>query len=136
MECRDVVDAGKWEDVLHAAFRARGVTLWSRPDIVVDHKKHYTIGEYTSQRFLYARAYASSRIHGSGAARAVTYGALALALPALLYFRIVSRIWKTGAHRAELMRSLPLLLLFVSAWGAGEATGAFLGDGGALAKVK
>jgi hypothetical protein len=135
-ECRDIVDQGKWEDVLHAAFRARGITLWSRPDIVVDHKKHYTVSEYTSQRFLYARAYASARVQGGGPARAVTYGALALALPALLYYRIVSRIWRTGAHRAELVRSLPLLLLFVSAWGLGEAAGALLGDGGALAKVK
>jgi hypothetical protein len=135
-ECRDVVDAGRWEDVLHAAFRARGVTLWSRPDIVVGHKKHYTVGEYTSQRFLYARAYAGARVKDGGPLRTITYGALALALPPLLFFRIVSRIWRTGAHRAELVRSLPLLLLFVTSWGAGEAVGALLGDGGALAKVK
>jgi hypothetical protein len=136
MEYRAVVDAGEWEDVLHATFRAGGITLWCRPDIIVDHKKHYTVREYASQRFLYARAFSSARVRRERTASAVTYGALAFALPALLYYRIVSRVWRSGTHRAELVRSLPLLLLFVTAWGLGEAAGAFLGDGGALARVK
>jgi hypothetical protein len=135
-ECRDVIETGQWEDVLHEAFRKRGVVLWCRPDIIVGHKKHYTVGEYTSQRFLYARAYAAAKLRGASAAQRLVRGALSLALPPVLFYRIVARVWRSGAHRSELLRSLPLLAVFVLSWGLGEAAGSWFGDGGALAKVK
>lgn len=139
-EFRGTVRTGRWENVLHDAMKQRGVVLWCAPDIVVLHKKHYTVGEYTSQRFLYARAFAADRMDGyqgiPGVVRRVLYGAAAGALPPVLYARIVSRVWKSGLHRRELLRSLPLLMLFVVAWGVGEMAGAWFGGGGALAKVK
>ncbi len=134
-ECHEVVHAGRWENVLHDELRRRGTTLWNRPDIVVGHKKHYTVGEYSEQRFLYARAYAADRVQSSSALSRIAYGAAAMALPVLLYGRITSRVWRSGAHRRELLQSLPLLALFVTAWGLGEVTGAWFGDGGAMARV-
>ena len=134
-ECREVVEAGRWEDVLHEAFRLRGVELWSRPDIVAQHKKHYRVGEYLSQRYLYARAYAGDRVQGMSLGRRLAYGLSAFGLPPVLLARIVSRIWRSGAHRAELARSLPLLGVFVTAWGLGEVAGAWFGAGDALSKV-
>jgi hypothetical protein len=109
--------------------------LWCRPDIVAHHKKHYTVREYVSQRFLYARAYAGARVSGTGPAYRLAYGLLAFALPPVLFARIVSRVWRSGAHRGELGRSLPLLALFVIAWGLGEVVGGWFGEGDALAKV-
>ena len=135
-ECHEVVHAGRWENVLHDELRRRGITLWNRPDIVVGHKKHYTVGEYTSQRFLYARAYAADRVQRSSVVSRVGYGAAAMALPVVLFGRITSRVWQSGAHRRELLQSLPLLALFVTAWGLGEAAGAWFGDGGAMARVR
>jgi hypothetical protein len=134
-ECADVVDAGRWEDVLHEAMRQRGAVLWCRPDIVVRHKKHYTVREYSGQRFLYARGFAAARLADRGVGSRLAYGLLALGLPPVLLGRIVGRVWRSGQHRAELVRSLPLLGVFVCAWGAGEAAGSWLGDGGALARV-
>jgi hypothetical protein len=134
-ECQDVVEAGVWEDVLHQAFRQRGIVLWCRPDIIARHKKHYTVGEYVLQRFLYARAYAGARVRGTSLGRRLGYGLLAFALPPVLLTRIVSRIWRSGTHRAELGRSLPLLGVFVVAWGLGEMVGGWFGEGDALARV-
>ncbi|WP_411281021.1 glycosyltransferase family 2 protein [Gemmatimonas sp.] len=134
-DCHQVVHAGRWEHVLHNELRRRGITLWNRPDIVVAHKKHYTVGEYTTQRFLYARAYAADRTQSSSTVSRVSYGAASLALPVWLYARITSRVWRSGAHRRELWQSLPLLALFVTAWGLGEVIGAWFGDGGAMARV-
>ncbi len=134
-ECRDVVETGGWEDVLHEAFRRRGIVLWCRPDIVVQHRKHYTVREYLSQRFLYARAYAGARAKSMSRGRRLAYGLLGFALPPVLFARIVTRTWRSGSHRAELARSLPLLALFVTSWGLGEVTGGLLGEGDALAKV-
>lgn len=132
---RGVIESGQWEGALHAAIQSEGVSLWSRPDIVAGHRKHYSVWEYTSQRFWYSRAYAALRATTMPAVQRLIYGATALALPPLLLLRIIRKIRTSDVYRPHLVRSLPLLLLFVVAWGVGETVGAWFGDGGALAKV-
>ncbi len=134
-EHMNVAESGQWEDALHAAMKQSGVVLWSRPDIVAGHEKHYSVGEYLAQRFYYSRAYAAMQTKNAGAARRLASGLFAFALPPVLFLRIVSRVWKGGLYREHLLGSLPLLALFVSSWGLGEVAGAWFGDGGALAKV-
>ncbi len=132
---RDATTAGRWENHLHDVLRAAGVTLHSRPEIVVAHKKHYTVREYTTQRFLYARSYAGARVQGMPASRRVVYVLGAFVLPPVLFLRVVSRVLSKRKHRAELARSLPLLAWFVCAWACGEAVGYAVGPGNALSKV-
>ncbi|HEV8612591.1 MAG TPA: hypothetical protein VGQ73_03710 [Gemmatimonadales bacterium] len=134
-EFREVMAGGQWENVLHEALRKSGVTLWCRPDLIAAHRKHYTVREYLAQRFLSARAYAGMRLRSAGPLHRFGYGLLALGLPPLLFTRIVSRVWRGGAHRRELLLSVPLLALFVSAWGLGDLAGAWWGEGDALARV-
>jgi hypothetical protein len=131
-----LLDAGQWENALHDALRAEGSPLWCDPGLIVGHKKHYTFGEYFSQRYLYARSYAGARVAGASAAKKLAMGAAAFALPPLLFARTVRRILAKGAHTEKLWPSLPLIALFVLAWGAGEVVGYWLGAGNALAKVK
>ena len=66
---QSVLGGGRWENHLHDALRRDGVPLICRPEITVGHKKHYTVSEYVSQRFLYARSYAGARVAGAGRAR-------------------------------------------------------------------
>jgi hypothetical protein len=115
---RAVVGEGRWENVLHDAMRRDGVPLVCHPEIVVGHKKHYTFGEYLSQRYLYARSYAGARVAGAPAAKRAAYGLAAFVLPPLLFYRTVSRILKKGRHQNWLVKSLPLIAIFVVAWGA------------------
>ena len=130
---RSVIAEGRWEDHLHAAMRRDGVRLTCRPDIVVGHKMHYRVRDYLSQRYLYSRAYAGARAMRLAAPKRAVLSLATAALPPMLFYRIVSRVGR--AHRAELVRSLPLLLLFVCAWAAGEAVGYAAGPGDALARV-
>ena len=130
-----VIAQEQWEGALHDAIREAGIELTSRPDIVVGHKRHYTVGEYVEQRYLYSRSYAGLRVAGAGAARRLAYGAAALALPPLLFGRVVSRVWRSGRHRGELVRSLPLLAVYVVGWALGETAGAWFGPGNALQRV-
>ncbi len=132
---REVTREGRWENHLHDALRRDGVTLYCRPAIRVGHKKHYTVWEYLSQRYLYSRSYAGARTAGAPLARRLAWGLAAMALPPVLFGRTVARIWHKGVHRGELVRSLPLLGLFVTGWAAGEVVGAWFGPGDALAKV-
>ena len=132
---RDVTRAGRWENYLHDALRRDGVVLYQRPEIRVGHKKHYTVWEYFSQRFLYARSYAGVRVEGASPSRRLLYGLAAFALPPVLFLRVVRTVWRKGRHRSELLRSIPLLTLFVSSWGLGEVVGYWFGAGDALSKV-
>lgn len=130
-----LVSAGGWENQLHDALRRDGVRLECRPEIRVGHKKHYTVREYLSQRYLYARSYAGARVAGAPTLRRLVYGAAAFALPPVLFYRTVSRVVAKRRHRAELIRSLPLLALFVTSWALGEVVGYWAGPGDSLAKV-
>jgi hypothetical protein len=132
---REITRAGRWENYLHDALRRDGVVLYQRPEIRVGHKKHYTVWEYLSQRFLYARSYAGVRVEGASLVRRLLYGLAAFALPPVLFLRVVRTVWRKERHRSELLRSIPLLTLFVSSWGLGEVVGYWFGAGDALSKV-
>jgi hypothetical protein len=131
-----VLGEGRWEDHFHTTLRNDGIALVCRPDIAVGHRMHYRIRDYVGQRYLYARAYAGGRGQTMTAAMRAGFAVGACALPPLLFARIVSRVRSSGRHQAELVRSLPLLVLFVCAWAAGEAVGYAMGAGNALARVK
>ncbi len=132
---RAVTHAGHWENYLHDALRAAGIRLISHPEIVVDHKKHYTVGEYVTQRYLYSRSYAGSRVSGGTPLRRFAMGAAALALPPVLLYRVVSRCLHRQVPRSLVWKSLPYLGLFVWAWGIGEVVGAWRGAGTSLERV-
>jgi hypothetical protein len=132
---RDVIAEGKWENRLHDALRQAGVILYCRPAIRVGHKKHYTVWEYLSQRYLYSRSFAGARAQSRGMGWRLATGAAAFALPPVLFARVVTTIWRKGVHRQELVRSLPLQVLFVTSWGLGEVVGYWFGPGNSLGRV-
>jgi hypothetical protein len=132
---RDVLAEGRWENHLHDAMKSDGLQLISRPDIRVGHKKHYTMREYVSQRFLYSRSYAGGRTSTWPAWRRFAYGMAALGLPAVLLWRVLGTIWRKGVSRWEILRVTPLLVVFVVSWGLGEVVGSWAGQGDALSRV-
>ena len=132
---RETIAAGKWENYLHDALHRDGVPLVMRPEITVGHKKHYTVWEYLSQRFLYARSYAGERVKGMPLAKRLSYGAAAFALPPLLMYRTVARVLAKGRYRPQLFASLPLLVLFIGSWTAGEIIGYWTGPADSLGRV-
>ncbi|MEZ4414463.1 MAG: glycosyltransferase [Gemmatimonadota bacterium] len=132
----DVTHAGLWENHLHDAIRADGVDLVCHPDIVVGHKMHYTVGLYLSQRYLYSRSYAGARAAASPFPKRMALALASFALPPLLLMRIVRRCLDKGVDRGVLLRSLPLLALFVGGWAWGEVVGSLLGPGDALSRIR
>lgn len=131
-----IIEQERWEDHLHQAMRAEGVTLERRPDIAVGHKLEITASAYAGQRYLYSRAYAAMRVGMRPAWKRWMYGVAALALPPVLLARIISAVWHSDRYRPQLLRSLPLFVPFVFAWSAGEVAGAWLGAGNALERVR
>lgn len=134
---RSVWEEDRWEDRLHEAMRESGIPLFVDEEIVAAHDMRYRSGfEYSAQRFLYSRAYASMRVAGKSLPARWAYGLAALALPPLLLLRTLRGAWGSAGHRADFIRSLPYQALFVSAWALGEAIGATAGPGGALERVR
>lgn len=133
---RPVLESGRWESHLHDSLRQAGTTLVCRPEVAVGHKKHFTIGEYVGQRYLYSRSYAGMRVAGAPLLLRAAYGLAALLLPPVLFYRTVARVWPHRAYRGHLIRSLPLLGLFVVAWAAGEVVGYWAGPGDSLSRVR
>jgi len=132
---RDTLAAGKWENHLHDAMHRDGVPMILRPEIGVGHKKHYTVGEYLSQRFLYARSYAGERVKGMPFLKRLAYGAAAFALPPLLMYRTIARVLAKRRYRMQLLLSIPLLVLFILSWTAGEVVGYWTGPADSLSRV-
>jgi hypothetical protein len=133
---QEAVEAGQWENHLHGALRASGVVLHCDPSIEVGHKKHFTFGEYMSQRYLYSRSYAGARARSAGPLGRLKYGIGALALPPILLYRITSQVLGKNYQRPILYRSLPMIALFTVSWAWGELVGALAGPGDALSRVR
>lgn len=132
-----VLDRNAWEGALHDAIREGGNPLVMRPEIVVGHKMHYTMGLYTAQRYLYSRSYAGARGADMPLAKRIAAGLAALiVLPPLMFVRTIARVRAKQPYAAHLMPSLPMLVPFCISWGLGEAVGFWFGPGGALAKVR
>ncbi|MGH7592246.1 MAG: hypothetical protein ACRELE_00090, partial [Gemmatimonadales bacterium] len=135
-EHRAATHAGRWESHLHNVLRDAGVELVCRPEIVVGHRKHYTVGEYLTQRYLYARSHAGAWGSGGHPLRRMLFGFAAFALPPLLFWRTVSRALSKRVPRLLVCRTVPLIALFVCAWGAGEVAGYWFGAGDSLSRVR
>jgi len=133
---RAITGAGYWENRLHDALKADGVVLFCCPDIVVGHKKHFGFGEYLSQRYLYARSYAGARVRDAGAVTKAGLGVAAFLLPPLLLYRTLQRLIAKKVDRVRILESLPLIVIFVIAWGLGEVVGYWCGAGNSLSKVR
>src|SRR5688500_18336208 len=83
----NVIAEHKWENHLHDAIRTSGGALICSPDIVVDHKKHFTFREYMAQRYLYSRSYAGARVRGAPVTKRLAYALGSALLPPLLFYR-------------------------------------------------
>jgi hypothetical protein len=132
---KSVLAEHKWENRLHDAIRVSGTPLVCRPEIVVDHKKHFTFGEYLYLRYQYSRSYAGARVRDQPVAKRLVFAAGSLLLPPVLFLRTISRIRAKGRHTEWLNPSLPYIAVFVVAWACGELIGYLAGAGDSLSKV-
>lgn len=131
-----VLCRGFWESTLHPILRRRGERFFSAPSAVVYYKKRFGFVQFLHQRYHYSRYYAGEIVAGAAWLRRLLRGAAALALPALLLGRIVTRVARKRRHIRELALSSPMLVIFTAAWAAGEAVGALLGPGRSLHEVR
>ena len=127
-EAGDLLDAGKWETLLHLRWRAEGRTLFMS-DATVIFQNAMSTSTIFRQRLAYGRGYAANRLPPGHWLLRLGYAAFCPVLPVLLTLRLASTLGGKGRWR-DFVCALPWVVLLNGFWAAGEFTGYVRGDSG------
>jgi glycosyltransferase involved in cell wall biosynthesis len=125
-QCEGSMAGGFWEPVVHAALQRRGMRLLLTPRVVVRHRHSFGLRAFAVQRFWHGRQFGSSRAHAFPTPRRAVYAALGPAIPLIFLWRIGRRVVTRRRHAGRLAAALPVLVLFLVSWSAGEISGYLL----------
>lgn len=129
-------EEGLWENFLHDRLRDGGFVLGMDADIVVGHKKHFTIPMFLSERFHYSRSFAGMRVAGAPLKTRLAWAGASFLLPPLLVARLTRNVVRRRRHLGWYLRSFPLVVLFSVMWAIGELAGYLTGPGDSLLRVR
>ena len=114
------MNAGVWENVVHARLRAAGARVEYAPRAVVRQNLTYGLRRFCGDRYEHGRDYARTRVAEQAGSR-IRGIASSVLLPALLTYR-VARVAGPGRW-TSFVRALPATMTFLGAWSVGEAIG-------------
>jgi glycosyltransferase involved in cell wall biosynthesis len=102
-----------------------GHRLLFLPQIRVSHHSIPTLGRFVRHEFEHGACFARVRTHGQGFSRLKRMGYLALAplIPVKIMVQVLSNNVKNRVYVVHFLRALPLILLGIVAWSAGEVVG-------------
>jgi hypothetical protein len=118
-----LLDAGFWEPEFHAKFRSRGFVTTYDATLQVQHLNRYTVREFCSQRIEHGSAFGRSRMRGKSRPKKLFYLLVSPLLPVLFFSKILGSAKRRGMLSRTWLTPIPWLMLYLSAWGMGEALG-------------
>lgn len=124
MACTDLLADGFWEPAYHARFRARGLGLELRPDLIVTHVNRYTPRQFMRQRRWHGRNFGLSRAMAAPAQRrwVMLLGGTVAAFP-VFAVKLTRLIRRDPVLRPDFTRAAPWFYLFLANWSLGEVWG-------------
>jgi hypothetical protein len=128
VEERDWLDRRRWETGLHLRWRERGRALWMSA-ATVSFENSMSLGTTLRQRLAYGRGYAAARFESRRTARRLFHAAGCSVLPLLLTARLARSLSGKG-QLGRFCRACHWVLLFNTAWAAGEMLGYLFGESG------
>ena len=124
---QDEMTDGFWETFIHRKMRRRGDKLLCVPEIFVHYVGPSSGLAFLKVRFTHGRKLAARRARElSRTQRSLRAMAFPL-VPLLMLQRIAARVWEKRRYRARFLSCVPLLMIFLIAWSAGECAGYILG---------
>jgi len=124
---QDEMTDGFWETFIHRKMRRRGDKLLCVPEIFVHYVGPSSGLAFLKVRFTHGRKFAARRARElSRTQRSLRAMAFPL-VPLLMLQRIAARVWEKRRYRARFLSCVPLLMIFLTAWSAGECAGYILG---------
>ncbi|MCZ6765659.1 MAG: hypothetical protein O7D32_01875, partial [bacterium] len=121
--CKEARRNGFWEPTVHAQFAREGLRLLTTPSILVRHKKSFAAWSFTGNRFQHGKRFGAARALNLNPMRRLVYTLLSPLIPFVLLSRIARQVLFKKRHMAKLLLSLPILMLFLISWSAGELAG-------------
>lgn len=126
-ESLDSLQDGYWKVFFHWDIERRGIQFLFDPELVVFAVPSDTFWGFTRRYFSKALRFAAMRCRRISPAARLLHAITAPFLPPLLLYRRIDAVWRKQKHRTKLLVSIPLLVVFVTAWSAGEVAGYLLG---------
>ncbi len=123
LENGDLLEKGFWEPSFHSRFRKKNMTLFLSSDLVAIHRNLYTTGQFFKQRLAHGKEFGLARVTEISMVKRLILILLSPALPVLFLKKIIVSVNRDGVHKSKLPKAIPWLLVFLLAWGLGEARG-------------
>ena len=114
---------GFWEPSVHAELRRAGLPLLLAPSIVICHKRSFGFWAFMQQRFQHGMRFGQWRAAPLTVAQRALHVLRSPAIPLLLLGRIGRQVVAKRRHLRQFVLCLPVLMLFLLSWTAGEAAG-------------
>ncbi len=115
------------ETTVHWALQDRGEALWLSPEPTVDQRRgRLNMGGLLVERFHWGRLFAYTRTRESTMVRRTVWACGALALPALLFWRLLRQRLRRR-RVATFLWAAPAVFMLLASWLAGEAAGYLTG---------
>jgi len=123
LEPPDLLADGFWEPTFHARLRAAGHEIRLDPALIVTHRNCYRAGGFFGQRLAHGRQFGHARAATWSRVRLLAMLLAAPLLPLAFLRKIVRAARRHPVCSPHVLPALGWLLVFVSAWGMGEAMG-------------
>jgi glycosyltransferase involved in cell wall biosynthesis len=120
---KETMRDGFWEVFVHQEMRRAGMMLVKTPEIVVYHQKSFTFAGFMNQRFQHGRQFGETRASKMSAFQRAAMILLSPTIPLIYLFRITRRVFAKKRNVGKFFASLPILILFLLSWSAGEFSG-------------
>ncbi len=134
---KDLFMAGLWEYFVHAELAKAGITFRMDPSLVVLHRKYFTVNDFQTQCYYFARSFGAMRVSQVTSSQLWFYRFVSLSLPLLVIGRLFEKVfWRKRARYKEFLLSLHYTIWFQLCWCCGEITGYWFGEGDSTKKVE
>ncbi len=120
---KEAMSDGFWENFVHQKMRKADMKLLKTPRIVVYHRDSFTFWGFMNQRLQHGRQFGNTRAAQMPLATHLVYAALSPVIPFLYLYRIIGRVFAKKRNIGKLVLALPVLILFLLSWSAGEFSG-------------
>lgn len=126
---REYTSPAFWKTYWCGRLAEAGVALHADASFAVVNAKRYRLGAFLLRRYRHGRCFGGMRV--KNAPRRVRAARMLMAplVPAVLFARVVRKVWPKGRHRGRFVVALPGVFLSALAWGFGEGVGTVAGPG-------
>ncbi len=118
---------GFWETFVHRKMCARGDRLLCVPEILVHCVGSASGLSFLRVRFNHGRRFAARRAKDMSRKQRTLRALVFPLIPFVMLMRIAARVWEKRRYHARFLACVPLLLIFLTAWSAGEFLGYLVG---------